>query len=63
MIRVCTNRSRTDERSGKKYQRNLSHSVMIHREWSSKEPISFPLGRQKERDYVSEMKRTMVRES
>ena len=31
------------------------------REWSRKEPISFPLWRQKERDYVSERKRIIER--
>ena len=45
---------RVDEESGDDIKDNLFHSVMIHREWSSKEPISFPLWRQKERDYVSE---------
>ena len=31
-------------------------------EWSRKEPISFPLWRQKERDDVSERKRTMAKD-
>ena len=39
----------------------LSHSIMIHGEWSSKELLSFPLWRQKERDDVSERKRTIER--
>ena len=47
--------------SGQEKNRFLCHSVMIQREWSSKEPISFPLWRQKERDYVSEKKRTVER--
>ena len=34
--------------SGKDIKAFLFHSVMIHREWSSKEPISFPLVRQNE---------------
>ena len=47
--------------SGNDIEDNLSHSVMIQREWSRKEPSSFPLWRQKERDDVSERKRTIER--
>ena len=35
---------------------------MIQREWSRKELISFPLCRQKDRDYVSERKKTMAKD-
>ena len=52
---------RVDEESGNDIMDILSHSVMIQREWSRKEPISFPLWRQKERDYMSEKKRTVER--
>ena len=52
---------RVDEESGNDIKNILSHLVMIHGEWSRKEPISFPLWRQKERDYVSERKRTIER--
>ena len=45
---------RVDEESGDDIKDILSHSVMIQREWSSKELLSFPLWRQKERDGVSE---------
>ena len=51
-----------DEGSGNDIKDILFHSVMIQREWSRKELISLPLWRQKERDYVSEKKRTVVRE-
>ena len=40
---VC--RNRTDERSGKKDQVILSHSVAVHREWENKKAVSFPLER------------------
>ena len=53
---------RADEESGNDIKDNLSHSVMIQMEWPSKEPISFPLWRQKERDDVSERKRTMAKD-
>ena len=53
---------RIDEESGNDIKNILSHSVMIQREWSRKEPSSFPLWRQKERDDVSEKERTMERE-
>ena len=36
--------------NGDDIEDNLSHSVMIHGEWSSKELLSFPLWRQKEKD-------------
>ena len=52
---------RVVEESGNDIKDILSHSVMIQREWSRKELISFPLWRQKERDYVSEKKRTVER--
>ena len=41
---------RVDEESGDDIKAFLSHSVMIQREWSSKELLSFPLWRQKEKD-------------
>ena len=34
---------RAVEESGNDIKAFLSHSVIIQREWSSKEPISFPL--------------------
>ena len=34
---------RVDEESGNDIEDNLSHSVMIQKEWSRKEPISLPL--------------------
>ena len=53
---------RVVEESGNDIMDILSHSVMIQREWSRKEPISLPLWRQKERGDVSEKERTMERE-
>ena len=35
---------RVDKESGNDIKDILSHSVMIQREWSRKEPISLPLG-------------------
>ena len=52
---------RDDEGSGNDIKDILSHSVMVQRERSRKEPISFPLWQQKERDDVSERKRTIER--
>ena len=39
---------RSDEERGKKCKGILSHSVMIQREWSRKEPISLPFCRRNE---------------
>ena len=52
---------RVDEESGNDIKDILSHSIMIQREWSRKEPISLPLCQQKERDDGSEKNRTVER--